>query len=89
MVNKVEWGKYMLSLCLFFQVIDVFPKGVWFQRFSLIVWQGTVDVPEQVLKTIRISITAKDVSEDYLKVKVSLYMYVLLKIPSYLRHFTL
>lgn len=55
-------------------VIDMFPKGVWFQRFSLIVWQGTVDVPEKILKTIRISITAKDVTEEYLKVKVGVLM---------------
>ena len=50
----------------------MFPKGVWFQRFYLIVWQGTIDVPEKVLRSVRISITAKDVSEDYLKVKVML-----------------
>ncbi|CAH1406656.1 unnamed protein product [Nezara viridula] len=55
-------------------VIDMFPKGVWFQRFYLIVWQGTIDVPEKVLRSVRLSITAKDVSEDYLKVKVGLLM---------------
>lgn len=55
-------------------VIDMFPKGVWFQRFFLIVWQGTVDVPEKIIKTVRLSITARDVSEEYLKVKVGLLM---------------
>ncbi|KAK6617539.1 hypothetical protein RUM44_005127 [Polyplax serrata] len=41
-------------------VVDVYPKGVWFKRFYLIVWQGTLEVPELVLRTVRLSITCKD-----------------------------
>nr|CAD7266037.1 unnamed protein product [Timema shepardi] len=41
-------------------VVDIFPKGVWFKKFFLIVWQGTVEVPENVLKTVRLSVTCKD-----------------------------
>lgn len=41
-------------------VVDLFPKGVWFKKCSLIVWQGTVEVPECVLRTVRLAITCKD-----------------------------
>nr|CAD7589772.1 unnamed protein product [Timema genevievae] len=41
-------------------VVDIYPKGVWFKKFFLIVWQGTVEVPENVLKTVRLSVTCKD-----------------------------
>ncbi|XP_071444543.1 galectin-3-binding protein isoform X1 [Hetaerina americana] len=40
-------------------VVDLYPKGVWFQRCQLIVWQGTVEVPEAVLRTVRLSITCR------------------------------
>lgn len=57
-----------------FQVIDLYPKGVWFRKFFLIVWQGTVEVPESVLRTVRVSVTCKDPpnkGED-LRVKVGI-----------------
>lgn len=38
----------------------MYPKGVWFKKYFLIVWQGTVEVPESVLRTVRLSITCKD-----------------------------
>lgn len=41
-------------------VVDVYPRGVWFKKFSLIVWQGTVEVPEVVLRTVRLSLTCRD-----------------------------
>ncbi|KAG8233131.1 hypothetical protein J437_LFUL010361 [Ladona fulva] len=40
-------------------VVDLYPKGVWFQRCQLIVWQGTVEVPEAVLRTVRLSLTCR------------------------------
>lgn len=53
-------------------VIDLNPKGVWFPKFQLIVWQGTIEVPENVLSTVRLSITCKDIADDYFKVKIGL-----------------
>ncbi|KAJ9577328.1 hypothetical protein L9F63_006072, partial [Diploptera punctata] len=41
-------------------VVDVYPKGVWFRKFFLIVWQGTVEVPESVLRTVRLSVMCRD-----------------------------
>ncbi|XP_069674979.1 BTB/POZ domain-containing protein 17 isoform X3 [Periplaneta americana] len=41
-------------------VVDVYPKGVWFRKFYLIVWQGTVEVPESVLRTVRLSVMCRD-----------------------------
>lgn len=43
-------------------IVDLYPKGVWFKKCYLIVWQGTVEVPEQVLRTIRLSVTCRDPS---------------------------
>lgn len=54
-------------------VVDVYPKGVWFRKYFLIVWQGTVEVPESVLRTVRLSITCKDPPEsEDLRVKVGI-----------------
>lgn len=39
--------------------VDVYPKGVWFKKFFLIVWQGTLEMPESVLKSVRLSIMSK------------------------------
>ncbi|XP_015912040.1 BTB/POZ domain-containing protein 17 [Parasteatoda tepidariorum] len=39
---------------------ELYPKGVWFKKFFLIVWQGTLEVPESVSKTVRLSLTQKD-----------------------------
>lgn len=41
-------------------VVEVYPKGVWFRRFYLVVWQGTLEVPEHVLRTVRLSVTCND-----------------------------
>ncbi|CAF4817303.1 unnamed protein product [Pieris macdunnoughi] len=39
--------------------VDLYPKGVWFKKSMLIAWSGTYDVPEVVLRTVRISITCQ------------------------------
>ncbi|CAG0892696.1 unnamed protein product [Darwinula stevensoni] len=52
--------------------VDVHPKGVLFQRFHLIVWQGTLEVPEHIIRTIRLSITGKNIHRA--KVKVGLLL---------------
>ncbi|CAH0724013.1 unnamed protein product, partial [Brenthis ino] len=43
--------------------VDLYPKGVWFRKSMLIVWAGTYDVPEVVLRTVRISITCQNCPE--------------------------
>lgn len=35
----------------------MYPKGLCFQKCFLIVWQGTVSIPEVVIRTVRMSIT--------------------------------
>ncbi|XP_068622759.1 BTB/POZ domain-containing protein 17 [Battus philenor] len=42
--------------------VDLYPKGVWFRKSMLIAWSGTYDVPEVVLRTVRISITCQNVA---------------------------
>ncbi|CAG4933542.1 unnamed protein product [Parnassius apollo] len=42
--------------------VDLYPKGVWFRKSMLIAWSGTYDVPEVVLRTVRISITCQSVA---------------------------
>ncbi|XP_049870510.1 BTB/POZ domain-containing protein 17 [Pectinophora gossypiella] len=44
--------------------LDLYPKGVWFRKSLLIVWGGTYDVPEVVLRTVRISITCQSCPES-------------------------
>ncbi|KAF6206365.1 hypothetical protein GE061_017598 [Apolygus lucorum] len=53
-------------------VVDFSPRGVWFPKSLLIVWRGTVEVPESVLGTVRVSITCKDETEEYIRVKIGL-----------------
>lgn len=48
-------------------------QGVWFRKFYLIVWQGTVEVPEAVLRTVRLAVTAKDV--EYARVRVAVLVF--------------
>lgn len=41
-------------------MIDLYPKGLCFQKCFLIVWQGTVTIPEVVIRTVRMSITCRE-----------------------------
>ncbi|KAI8421237.1 hypothetical protein MSG28_008295 [Choristoneura fumiferana] len=43
--------------------VDLYPKGVWFRKSMLIAWSGNFDVPEVVLRTVRIAITWRDVPD--------------------------
>lgn len=47
------------------------PTGVWFKKFYLIVWQGTLEIPESVSKTVRLSLTLKD-SEETARVSIGI-----------------
>ncbi len=49
-------------------MIDLYPKGLCFQKCFLIVWQGTVTIPEVVIRTVRMSITCRDppIKDNYL-----------------------
>lgn len=48
-------------------VVDLYPKGLWFKKFYLIVWQGTIEMPEWVCKTVRLSVTSvKEISRKVL-----------------------
>lgn len=54
-------------------VIDLYPKGVWFQKSLLIVWQGTMELPEVVLPTVRLAITCKNpVEGQVLRTKIGI-----------------
>ncbi|KAG7212861.1 hypothetical protein KM043_002214 [Ampulex compressa] len=59
-------------------VVDIYPKGVWFKKFFLIVWQGTVEMPEYVKRTVRLSLTCKEPplnSDTDMRVKVGVLIY--------------
>ncbi len=40
--------------------VDVYPKGVWFQKCVTVYQPPGLEVPERVLKTVRVSVSAKD-----------------------------
>lgn len=52
--------------------VDLYPKGVWFKKFYLIVWQGTLEIPESVSKTVRLSLTLKDSDDVVARVSVGI-----------------
>ena len=42
-------------------MVDLYPKGVWFQKCFKIFTQGTMqEVPERVLRTVRASVSTKN-----------------------------
>jgi len=46
-------------------VVDLYPKGVWFQRCFKIFTSGTMkEVPERVLRTVRASVSTKNEFEE-------------------------
>lgn len=55
--------------------VDVYPKGVWFKKCSLILWQGQIEVPEEIIRTVRVSVACQKMSQDDVKVRVSLLLY--------------
>ncbi|XP_058789077.1 BTB/POZ domain-containing protein 17 [Phymastichus coffea] len=59
-------------------IVDLYPKGVWFKKFFLIVWQGTVEMPEHVIRSVRLSLTCKEFSNNFnsdLRVKIGVLIY--------------
>lgn len=56
-------------------VADFYPKGVWFQKCSLIVWQGTLEVPEEILRTVRLSLTCRQLVKENMRVHVAVLIY--------------
>lgn len=56
-------------------VVDLYPKGVWFRKCYLIVWQGTLEVPEEIIRTVRLSLTRRELSQAKIKVKVAVLIY--------------
>lgn len=54
--------------------VDLFPKGVWFKKFFMIGYQGKVEIPEWVSKTVRLSLTAKPATSSG-KVSVGLLVH--------------
>lgn len=59
-------------------VVDLYPKGVWFKKCFLIVWQGTLEVPQEILSTVRLSLTCSKQPEAEMRVKVSVLIYGLM-----------
>lgn len=59
-------------------IVDLYPKGVWFKKFFLIVWQGTVEMPEHVIRSVRLSLTCKEPPTDSksdMRVKIGILVY--------------
>ncbi|KAL6264588.1 hypothetical protein P5V15_004690 [Pogonomyrmex californicus] len=56
-------------------VVDIYPKGVWFKKFFLIVWQGTVEMPEHVKRSVRLSLTCKEPLNSDMRVKIGVLIY--------------
>lgn len=56
-------------------LVDLYPKGIWFRKCQLIIWYGLMEVPEEILSTVRLSLTCRELSETNMRVKVSLLIY--------------
>ena len=52
-------------------VVDVYPRGVWFRKFYLIVWQGMTEVPELVLRTVRLTFMPKSLVDGPLRFRLA------------------
>ncbi|KAF5286665.1 hypothetical protein FQR65_LT12496 [Abscondita terminalis] len=55
-------------------VVDLYPKGVCFKKCYLIVWQGTLELPERVKSTVRLSLTCREIKDNF-KVNVAILLY--------------
>ncbi|KAG5899435.1 hypothetical protein JTB14_033626 [Gonioctena quinquepunctata] len=76
-------------------LVDLYPKGVWFKKCFLIFWQGTLEVPQEILSTVRLSLTCRELSESEMRVKVSVLVYGLqggiehvMEVREKIHHFT-
>ncbi|GJQ73918.1 putative BTB POZ domain-containing protein [Trypoxylus dichotomus] len=56
-------------------VVDLYPKGVWFKKCFLILWQGPIEVPEEILPTVRLSLACREVPSTEIKVKIGILLY--------------
>lgn len=56
-------------------VVDLYPKGVWFKKCYFIGWQGTIEVPEYVKSTVRLSLTCRTATKESLKVNIGILLY--------------
>ncbi|XP_043239911.1 BTB/POZ domain-containing protein 17-like [Amphibalanus amphitrite] len=52
-------------------VVDVYPRGVWFRKFYLIVWQGMTEVPELVLRTVRLAFMPRSLVDGPLRFRLA------------------
>ena len=53
--------------------IDLHPKGLWFKAFKLIVWHGTLDCPEVVIKSVRLSVTSIHARNEKVKIGILIF----------------
>jgi len=53
-------------------VVDMYPKGVWFQRCLTVYRPPGMEVPERVLKTVRVSVSTR--SEENQRVRIGLLL---------------
>lgn len=58
-------------------VVDIYPKGVWFKKCFLIDWQGTVEIPSHVIRSVRLSLTCKEPPncDSDVRVKIGVLIY--------------
>ncbi|XP_059094628.1 BTB/POZ domain-containing protein 17-like [Tigriopus californicus] len=53
-------------------VVDIYPKGVWFQRCVTVYQPTGLEVPGRVLKTVRVSIWTRNEEEQRVKIGILL-----------------
>ncbi len=51
--------------------VDLYPKGVWFQRCLTVYQPSGKEVPERIMRTVRVSVTTKQIDED-IRVKIGI-----------------
>ncbi|KAF7281551.1 hypothetical protein GWI33_004520 [Rhynchophorus ferrugineus] len=55
--------------------VGLYPKGVHFKKCFLILSQGTLEVPEEILRTVRLSLTCRESPISNMRIKVSVLIY--------------
>jgi len=53
--------------------VDLYPKGIWFQKWYLIAWHGTVELPESTIQSVRLAVSSRTNQECRTSIGILLY----------------
>ncbi|GAB6029236.1 BTB POZ domain containing [Chamberlinius hualienensis] len=53
--------------------VDLFPKGVWFKKLYLISYYGMIELPENIIQTVRLSVSSRTNQKCRISIGILLY----------------